>query len=406
VAERVADAVRDHDDPLDDITRRRMASTLGEAFERHFERRERRLLKLGRVRRLGWLVATAGLTALGLVVGWKWLAPAPAPTSAVSRSIDPNLIYPYLVAGPTLIGEETRSEALPLGEGYRAVSAPAQGRLWADLGRAGRIALLGPGRVSVLEATSKQVRLELEGGRLVGRVDPREGVQLEVLAGGVTVAVVGTVFAVEASADGRVSVLRGEVKIRDDDGVVVPVAAGQTWSPRGRVTLGRRQARRLLAEARPLAVRPTRPDAARDGTLILTGGPLTAGVRLGRDDRWLGTLPLATRLPAGEHTLLVQARGHRPQVVRVRIEAGRTSRREVHLQRAPRHVAEDEPVADAAIGGEAPSRPETKPTGQRPTWRFPGDLARIAREVHRSKESLARVRARTHTDTDTHTPTR
>jgi hypothetical protein len=219
----------------------------------------------------------------------------------------------------------------------------------------------------------------------------------------------GTVCAVAAGVDGRISVLRGEVKVRDDEGAVVPVAAGEAWSPRGRVTLERRQARRLLADARPLAARPSKPDARRDGTLILTGGPATAGVRLEgertpRDDRWLGTLPLATRLPAGEHTLVVQARGHRPRVLRVHVEAGKTSRRRVYLQRAPRgQLLEDEPLVDAAGDPteqdlRAPRQKNVEKKRKRPRAlgirSTRGDLAQIARQVHESKESLARVRAR------------
>jgi len=311
-------------------------------------------------------------------------APGPA---VVASHIDPNLIGPYLVAGPALIGPETRTEALPLSERFRAISVPHQGRLWADLGRAGRIALVGPGRVIVEEATSKRILLHLEHGRLVGRVNPRSGVRLEVEAGGTTVSVVGTVFAVETGADGRVSVLTGKVKVRIGEGRPVPVGAGQSWSAVGARPLSDRSARRMIAEARPFAARVVE----RGGTLILTGGPTGAQVHLGRSA--LGTLPLAIRLADGGHTLHVRSPGYHPRRLRVRVVKGKTTRRTVDLHQEEEALMAGEAGTDQ-VSTAGRVRPARRAAGKGISLPPRGDLARIATKVHASKESLARVRAR------------
>jgi hypothetical protein len=104
--------------------------------------------------------------------------------------------------------------------------------------------------LSVDTAADGTITVQLARGLVDCEVEPRPGrAPFRVIAGDVTVTVVGTRFSVEKSAAGvRVGVTRGKVQVASSTGTV-QVAAGQEWEP----------ARGVVASAP--AVLPTPPRA-------------------------------------------------------------------------------------------------------------------------------------------------
>ena len=104
---------------------------------------------------------------------------------------------------------------------------------------------MGAGRVSVLPvARAGEVELALESGRLLVDFDGHGGGTLRVRAAGTVTTVVGTLFAVEATAPAAASPSRAATyEQQDAAGHVWQIAAGRSWSSAdGRLVADRRRA--------------------------------------------------------------------------------------------------------------------------------------------------------------------
>ena len=97
------------------------------------------------------------------------------------------------------------------------------------------------------------------------------------------------------------------------------------------------------------------------GTLVVETSPETAEVRLAGTARLLGSTPLTTTLPAGEHHLVISLEGYIEQRRDVAVAEGETVRLEVHLRRPAESVAvltvvADPPAATVLLDGEEVGR--------------------------------------------------
>ena len=103
--------------------------------------------------------------------------------------------------------------------------------------RGGSVVDLGDAKVTLGVDTSLEVledehgvRLTLHAGRVDCSVEPKDGrLPFVVVAGDVSVTVVGTVFSVERDHEVRVRVTRGKVRVENPNGADL-VAAGQDWA--------------------------------------------------------------------------------------------------------------------------------------------------------------------------------
>ena len=109
------------------------------------------------------------------------------------------------------------------------LTAPADATLSARLGPHTRATLVGPARLEVVGIPGAATTVKLRSGTLLAEFSGGTGRSLRVEAPGVTVDVVGTLFAVEARASGTcVSVAHGKVQVTTSTGVSV-VAGGESW---------------------------------------------------------------------------------------------------------------------------------------------------------------------------------
>ena len=109
------------------------------------------------------------------------------------------------------------------------LTAPADATLSARLGPHTRATLVGPARLEVVGIPGAATTVKLRSGTLLAEFSGGTGRSLRVEAPGVTVDVVGTLFAVEARAIGTcVSVAHGKVQVTTSTGVIA-VAGGESW---------------------------------------------------------------------------------------------------------------------------------------------------------------------------------
>lgn len=110
-------------------------------------------------------------------------------------------------------------------------------KLSVDLEDGSRVTLAPRSRVAMQETHSEDVALRLEEGRVACEVEKGKQRKFSVLAGEVTVRVIGTTFSVERVALGAeekvaVDVTEGVVDVEGPDGVVKRLGAGESWSVR------------------------------------------------------------------------------------------------------------------------------------------------------------------------------
>jgi TolA-binding protein/ferric-dicitrate binding protein FerR (iron transport regulator) len=323
---------------LDDVARRRIQSRLGEALDREAERRA----GVGR-RTWQWAAAAAAVAlVLGVVVGrQRWRQP-PAP-GATTMALE--TLVPYSAAGM----DERAASRLLLGAHRRELEVPAQAVVRAVVAttpgaRAGKIALVGPGRVVVQQATATQLELRLERGLLLADVEHVEGRSFRVVAPGATVTVVGTLFAVDARDPlrARVAVSRGAVVVRAAPSLVA-LSAGQSWR------VGDRQPSGIAAPLEALLAEHAAqvpPRSGRLGVLSLQGTPVGAQAAL--EATPLGRTPLAVLLPAEVAGVTLSASRHASTTVRVNVVAGQTTRLGFALSPLPTTQPEVAPATNPA----------------------------------------------------------
>ena len=375
------DAVSRHG--LDDLQRARIQAGLMERLEQPAPRADQTPRAGGRVLRVAaWAAAALVVLALGVLLQ-RQLRPEPSPTPGanLAAASDPRLV-PYLISGPSLVGYSTD---LGVGKALRAVDIPRGGYLRAALvaGPAGpwsrrlvgRVTLVGPARVSAVGRGAKKMELRLEGGLLLARVIPGQGRTVRVTSGAVTTTVLGTVFAVEARRGSpvQVAVSRGVVSVAVDGSAPIRVAAGQRWS-RGATSvqpLGPVMKRLLTDHQRGLE--PSLPKES--GTLLLSGSPMAARARLGRDV--IGKTPLAALLPVGPATVSLSAQDHHSATITAQIQRGKVARLGYSLEARPggRSKADgpvpveptpaDQPVPTKSLEGQDRAAPPARRPGHR-----------------------------------------
>lgn len=160
--------------------------------------------------------------AAGISLGWFFGAPLHGETGgkkASARQVAPDSAagVAHLEAGAAL---RTAGEKLSV-----------------DLEDGSKVILAPRSRVAMREALSEDVALSLEEGRITCQVKKEKARKFSVLAGEVTVRVIGTTFSVERVALGAdekvtVDVSEGVVEVEGPDSVIKRLGAGESWSVR------------------------------------------------------------------------------------------------------------------------------------------------------------------------------
>jgi hypothetical protein len=249
--------------------------------------------------------------------------PPPRPAPILAR--EPRLLTPYLYSG-------AGADEQTLDATSRLV-VPAGARVRAAIGTRVRLTFVGPGSVAVAPAADDGgIDLVLQEGRLFVDYDGSGGGALRVRSPGAVTTVVGTLFAVEAVADGtRVSVARGRVRTAAA-GTVHTIVAGAAWSAAaGALDRVPEDVAQELADHDASPPPPVgeyglvRVDADSAGAAGRAPAPTL-------DGRALAATPTVARVPAGQHVL--DAAGGQLQLdvaggstVRVDREAGLWKRR-------------------------------------------------------------------------------
>lgn len=170
-----------------------------------------------------WAAVVGGfVVAAGVALGWFFGAPLlreqAKPNSVAGRAqLDATEVAPHFEAGAAL---RTAGEKLSV-----------------DLEDGSKVMLSPRSRVAMQETHSEDVALRLEEGRVACQVTKDKARKFSVLAGEVTVRVIGTTFSVERRALGEeekvaVDVAEGIVEVEGPDGVVKRLGAGESWSVR------------------------------------------------------------------------------------------------------------------------------------------------------------------------------
>jgi len=246
---KVADAARTlGSQPLDDITRARMAVSLNRRLDAISMQRSRRPLFL----------AAAAAAVLAVVISAALYRRGPHTQVALlpAAGLPPPFgLKVYQVVGTSPAGA---FDSTILGQPLARIEVPAGRAVRATFGPAVRLTLQGPARVVVVERD----RLRLDDGLLVGHYDHGSGGQLRVDSPGAVTKVIGTVFAIEAAeATSRVAVAHGIVEV-EANGRITRVGAGGWFGGSSE-----RVAKRLKSELAVLA-----PDVAKDGASAPTDG--------------------------------------------------------------------------------------------------------------------------------------
>ena len=328
-------AVFAEDDHLDDLTRTRVLTRLGQTIDEVAARRA--LGKAGSLARWAWASGIAVVAAAALLMAWHRFdrpvsgtvvgpppelprvaqTPAPppaAPGAPAARDEGGRVLIPYAIGGAAAPSKTQ------LGKARDRVVLPAQATMRAHLAERADLTLVGPLELAVTSASRDLVVLELARGTLVGDYDSTRGGRLRVRSGDVTVEVVGTLFSVATGTAGtQVSVAHGKVRV-EHGGEVLTLTNGQSWRtgskklepvPRQISLLFERGP--LRPEPAPAALRPPPPAGPPRPPLPATppptaAAPVTAAslyrlaesaLQHGDDDRGQRLLSeLVTRFPA------------------------------------------------------------------------------------------------------------
>lgn len=315
--------------PLDELARARIHAKLGPALDELAARAAHGGADRRRKAR-AWSIGTAIAATLLAALLLPNLERDPRSDTVEAPALDPAIIRPYVIAGRASESAQTHSH---LGGALSRLEVPARGMVRAAIGDFGRITLVGPARMTVIDPAPEDTVLGLEEGLALLQYDHAPDRRLRVIGGGVTVSVAGTVFAVEvvAGTATRVAVHEGMVDIGAGDEPPLRLGAMQAWA-RDSSSAGDRRAHELAALLEEHA-RSALPTHRASGVLILSGTPTTAAARLGGSP--LGPTPLAASVPAGTVEISVTAVGYASKVMTHRIAGGETAALGFALGREP-----------------------------------------------------------------------
>ena len=177
---------------------------------------------LSSLRKRGAVVIGGFAVAAAVALGWFFGAPL--------------LREQAMLNSVALRAQENATEAAPHFEAGAALRTAGE-KLAVDLEDGSKVTLAPRSRVAMQETHSEDVALRLEEGRVACQVEKDKARKFSVLAGDVTVRVIGTTFSVERIALGAeekvaVDVTEGVVDVEGPDGVVKRLGAGESWSVR------------------------------------------------------------------------------------------------------------------------------------------------------------------------------
>lgn len=332
-------SVRDHvlltDTALGAPAKARILEGLSEHFDAQAQSRGRRpfpWLPAGGARWMLGAVAVAAIVLIALVLR----RPSPEPgLLVVSANAD------ALESLETLLNASQTS-----------LRAHPKQRLTARWGLRGRIALVGPGRISGARADA----LTLHSGALVVSSDPQ--MPQAVHYRGLELRAEDAWFVLsDTPPEGpSISVRRGSVTVHRGGGQLAKLGAGQRFSVTSKRTS-------LLDPTRAAQLfdpqERTLDAAAPSGALILDGRPKGTTVLI--NDRPMGQVPLALRLPEGQTKVKLQAPGHAAVVLSTKIRKNQSTPLSFELSPLPA-PQRPEPVKPPPTAiPEPPAAPKPKP---------------------------------------------
>ncbi len=340
VSAHVRDTLENAETPLDDVTRARVAGRLAALLDAEADAEGAGLTVRGRGRRFGgigggrWLWPALVGTAAIAAAAAAWVArergaasPAvsaraggpgsrtPSPSPTASPVVASGVLTPYYLAGDAAALVDL------LGRPQIALAVPPNARMRVAVGGRARVTLIGPARLAVEQVSGQRIRLALTTGTLLGDYDHSAGGSLEIRSPGALTTIVGTLFAVEASAGGsRVSVAHGRVSVLAH-GRTSEVAPQRTLEPDGAAA----EIARSVASA--LAEHEASPPAPRGewGTIALSGAPALPGVAVFLGEHQLGEAPLWALAPVGDATVEVRAPGRAAVALHTTVRARQAS---------------------------------------------------------------------------------
>ena len=175
--------------PLDDLTRARMgaaiAARMADAGARAGERIARRPVWVTGFA-VGALAVATFLLISSNVLWWPSRRPFQAPVAAPP------------VATTPVIRPDTNA-----GAAFTHLEVPAGAKVRARLADHARVTVVGPAKIEVLGTSGDTIELGLPFGTLLGDYDHQSGGTLRIRSPRLVTEIVGTLFAVEASATGR-----------------------------------------------------------------------------------------------------------------------------------------------------------------------------------------------------------
>jgi tetratricopeptide (TPR) repeat protein len=251
-----------------------------------------------------------------------------------------------------------------LGSGDPAIQAKEDGAL-VVVNRRGFVDLRNGSRLEIREASRRKVHYHVAftgkggvGGNATFFVNKAgKGEKFLVSTPDYRIEVMGTYFRVDPGMDGRFSttVLEGQVRIRDEDGGVRILEAGQTliYDPaldRYRVQDGGRMVPRSAIESLPGV-----EELSASGILSLSSEASQAEVRI--DGRYRGLTPLVVLVPPGAHALRLTKDGHAPFDTVITVLEGATRRLAAHLS-----PLDSLPTASLAAARPEPAAPKPGPS--------------------------------------------
>jgi len=348
VSAHVRDTLQGAETPLDDVTRARVSGRLAALLDAEADAEGAGLTVRARGRAFGgrgggrWLWPALVGTAAIAAAAAAWVArergagspavsaraggPAtgtatgttpgtPAPVASGAPVVASAVLTPYYLAGDGAALVDL------LGRPQIALAVPPNVRMRVAVGSRARVTLIGPARLAVEQVTGQRIRLALTTGTLLGDYAHSAGGSLEIRSPGALTTIVGTLFAVEASAGGsRVSVAHGRVSVLAH-GRTSEVAEQRTLEPDGAAA----ELARSVASA--LAEHEASPPAPRGewGTIALSGAPALPSIAVFLGERQLGEAPLWALAPVGDATVEVRAPGRAAVALHTTVRARQAS---------------------------------------------------------------------------------
>jgi len=273
-------------------------------------------------------------------------APAAAPTSPLVRA---ELVY---ASGDVNVSGANAAAGRALLSQGSVIETKAGGAcvlIDSDI----NVCLGAESRMRLSQVAGPERRIDLETGKLATRLSPQsEGMSLSIVADRVVSTAVGTAFSVERTADQGVvtTVLNGKVRVKTGaseatlvnahERAITPlVVSDKSVATAGTLRTQVVSVRRTEEAPSWVLLGPTvlwhDPVAA---TLEVRGEPEGADAWL--DDQWLGSTPVSSLIPVGEHRIVVR-KDHRELLSsEFHVVAGAT--RNVHYERGPVVSSSDE----------------------------------------------------------------